>query len=119
MRYPRLRLIALLVGVWLLSGAPVFAQTDCAVNCSVSVGQPFTAFTEALPSGTNYALAVDGVMTGLAGRLVNGLIEFDHPGFTTKSTHVLEIRVLANGQWIALTEPLSLSVSKRPMHIRK
>ncbi len=109
--------LALLVGLWLFAATPT-QGAECSSNCSVSVGQRFVALTDVLADGTSYQLAVDGVATSLQGRIVNGLIEFDHPGFTTKGVRALEIRVLVNGQWVVLTEITTVSVTRRPIKIR-
>jgi hypothetical protein len=98
-------------------GQPAVCESSV---CEVSVGAPFVAFTEHDPTAFNYTLIVDGQVYQSGATLVNGLVEFSHPGFPVAGNHSVLIRAQTSGGFIVdFTDTVTVSVVKRKLKIRR
>src|SRR5687767_2069208 len=111
----------ILAALIVLMGATVTAQgTVCESNCQVNVGAPFVAFTEHDATNVGYVLVVDGVNFNGGATIVNGLVEFNHPGFPDTGSHTLLIRAQTGGGFLVnYTDTTTISVVRRKIKIRR
>lgn len=92
---------------------------ECAVDCLVSVGQPFIAFTESDATVDEYMLFINGQQSLIKPTFVDGYVEFAHPGFSTIGTMSVVIRARDVTTVFDYTNILPISVVKRRIRIQR
>jgi ABC-type oligopeptide transport system substrate-binding subunit len=114
-----MRRIVCVIGLVLASVSVTAQSTICDADCVVSVGQQFVAFVEADPAITDYGLFANGQSTGIVPSIVNGLVEFAHPGYTETGTVSLVVMARSGGVTFQYSDALSLTVVRRKIKIRR
>jgi hypothetical protein len=100
---------------------PLSAQTGTVceqTTCETRVGQSFIAFTEYDPTVWDYRLVVNGQVTALQPRIVNGFVEFTYPGFSGVGTHTLVITAQGAAGGLQYTDSLNVVSVRRKIKIR-
>jgi hypothetical protein len=106
--------------VMLMLHHPVVAQeTVCEAACSVRVGQSFVAFTEHDSTAWDFKLVINGQVSTLVPRFVNGYVEFAHPGFTTTGNFTLVITAQSQAGPVQYTDNFAVSSTRRKIKIRQ